>query len=72
MTFPYIEIWDRLLIQFAMILDDSRWTITNFTLTKVEICENLISTIQPLLQYAACIEYNECMYEYNILCIVIF
>jgi len=70
MTLPYIEIWDRLLIQMAKILDDARWTITDFTLSKVEICEKLIITIQPLMQYASYID-NECMYEYIICNIII-
>jgi len=65
MTLPYIEIWDRLLIQLAKILDDARWTINNYSAVRVEICEKMIVTIQPLLQYVSFIDIQG-MYKYII------
>lgn len=56
MTLPYIEIWDTLLIKLAKILDDARWSINNYTSIKVEICEKMIVTIQPLLHYVSYID----------------
>jgi len=63
MTLPYIEIWDRLLIQLAKILDDARWSINNYSAIRVEICEKMIVTIQPLLHYVSFID-NQGMYIY--------
>jgi len=69
MTLPYIEIWDTLLIKLAKILDDARWSINNYSAVRVEICEKMIVTIQPLLHYASFID-DQGMFTY-IICNVI-
>lgn len=58
MTFPHLEVWDKLLIQLGRILDDARWNINNYSTTRVELCENIILTIQPLVHYATYLEIS--------------
>lgn len=53
MTLPDIDVWDELLIQLAKILDDARWTIENYSPVKVDLCDKIITAIQPLLHYTA-------------------
>ncbi|VVC27145.1 Hypothetical protein CINCED_3A011748 [Cinara cedri] len=52
-TLSDIDNWDKLLIQLAMLLEDTRWNIENFSRQRVELCEKIIVTIQPILNYAA-------------------
>lgn len=48
-----IDKWDKLLVQLANLLEDSRWNIENYSRERVELCEKIIVTLQPLLHYAA-------------------
>lgn len=59
MTFPDVDIWDKLLVKLAYILEDARWTIENYCTERVELCEVLITTIQPILHYASYIGMNK-------------
>lgn len=47
----HLEIWDKLLAQLAKIMDDVRWNIHNYSSIRVDICELIIVTIQPILIY---------------------
>ncbi|CAH1731132.1 uncharacterized protein LOC114130279 isoform X2 [Aphis gossypii] len=47
----HLEIWDKLLAQLAKIMDDVRWNIHNYSSIKVDVCESIIVTIQPILIY---------------------
>jgi len=74
MTLPYIEIWDKVLLQLARVLDDARWTINNYSAARVELCEKIISTIQPLVHYATYIDTHNlgmCMHIINIMLLCI-
>jgi len=53
MTLPDIDVWDKLLIRLAKILDEARWTIENYSTSRVFLCEALITTAQPILHYAS-------------------
>lgn len=52
MTLADIENWDKLLVQLAYMLDNTRWNIDNYSRPRVELCEKIIVTLQPLLHYA--------------------
>jgi len=47
----HLEIWDKLLAQLAKIMDDVRWNIHNYSSIRVDVCELIIVTIQPILIY---------------------
>lgn len=50
---PDLNIWDELIIKLAKILDDARWSVHNYSSVKTELCEKVIMTIQPLLNYGS-------------------
>jgi len=47
----HLHSWDKIVIQLATLLDHVRWDIHNYSPIRVEICESIISTIQPLLHH---------------------
>ncbi|XP_050530011.1 uncharacterized protein LOC126899296 isoform X2 [Daktulosphaira vitifoliae] len=53
LTQPDLEILDTLIFQLAKILDDARWNVETFSPCRVNLCEKIIATLQPLLHHAS-------------------
>jgi len=52
MTLPDIDLWDTLLTRLAKVLDDARWNIETYSTIRVQVCENVVLCLQPLLHFA--------------------
>lgn len=58
MTVHENNVWDKLLVTLARVLDDARWNLDNYSPVRVKLCEKIILTLKHLLQYTNFIGKN--------------